>query len=91
MSEDNSAKQAKDRELLRIASNFSIAGAVLVTAVTIAAKDMRPVASTTTTASGAPQTINVRVVEMPELEMPELEAKVKGQIGIDGFVSTMEY
>jgi hypothetical protein len=72
---ENWIKLTKDRELLKIASNFSIAGAVLVTAVTIAGKDLSPVVNNTTE-SGTPSAIEVRVVDLPKLEVSEI-----GQIG----------
>ena len=65
-----------DREAWKIVSNFSIAGAVLVTAVTIAGKDLSPVVNNTTE-SGTPSTINVRVVDMPELSHGEVEVDLK--------------
>ena len=80
MRKEDWIKLTKDRELLKIASNFSIAGAVLVTAVTIAGKDLSPVVNNTTE-SGTPSTINVRVVDLPKLDLPELEVSEIGEIG----------
>ena len=69
-----------DREAWKIASNFSIAGAVLVTAVTIARKDLSTVVNNTTK-SGTPSTINVRVVDLPDMKLPEMKVKIANSLG----------
>ena len=63
-------------ELLKIVSNFSIAGALLVTAVTIARKEI-PSAVDGNAYSGSSQTIDVRIIEGPSSGFP-VEAPIGG-------------
>ena len=63
-------------ELLKIVSNFSIAGALLVTAVTIARKEI-PSAVGGNAYSGSSQTIDVRIIEGPSFGFP-VKAPITG-------------